>query len=378
MASNTTLIERRRFLESAGTLAAVGLSGCSGGENEGDGSSGGGSDNGDDSPTNTPTKTSQKSEFPSEPITFIIPFGPGGGFDFYTRTVAKYINNKDYLPVQVKVKNVEGAGGIVGANKIYNAEPDGYTAGIWYIPGLARSQIVERKGVKYDMRKLTPYPSAAGKTPGIAVGSHTDVQNGSDLIQALKNDTLKLGAEGPMSAGRLVPVSLGRVGGAFDFQQILDNYVYFDGKGEWYTTMKRGEVDVMSGAYSSILKYAQTEDLRMALVMTTDDKPPETSPNASTLADVDVDNPKKIIAMSGGGDVYRVFVGPPDIPEERANTVRTAIRKALKDPDLQKEAKEADRPLNFAESEKAGATLTRYIETWAENKDLLNTLKEQS
>lgn len=371
------IVERRKFLRAGGALLTAGLAaGCAG-----DGGTGGSGDGGtggtDATAGGEGTVTGSGSSFPSEQLTAIVPFGPGGGFDFYTRTVAKYIGEKDYLPTRVQVRNVEGSGGVLGGNQIYNADPDGYTFGIWYMPGLARSQIIRPDTAEYDMRELTPYPSAAGKVPAVAVRSETGVTNTEDFVQAVNNEELTFGSEGPLSAGRLIPVALGRIGGLYDMERILPRYVYFDGKGEWFTAIKRGDVDVMAGSYSSILPFVeQSEDLEMLLVLSQDDTPPDPTPDAQTFADVSVDNPGQAIALTGGGEVYRVFVAPPDIPEERAETVRTAIRKAIQDPDLQAEAAEANRPISFADSGTVDETLTNYIDTWQNNTDLLDTLKE--
>src|SRR6476661_2163825 len=61
-------------------------------------------------------------------VTYVVATAPGGGYDFYGRLVARYMQLA--LPDSTFViKNVPGAGHIVGANFIYAAKPDGLTIG---------------------------------------------------------------------------------------------------------------------------------------------------------------------------------------------------------------------------------------------------------
>ena len=66
--------------------------------------------------------------FKGKTMTYIVATSPGGGYDTYARLIAKYMEK--YLPVSnIIVKNVPGAGHIIGANQLYAAKPDGLTIG---------------------------------------------------------------------------------------------------------------------------------------------------------------------------------------------------------------------------------------------------------
>ena len=75
-------------------------------------------------------------EFPNKNIQFIIPYAPGGGFDVYVRVIAPVMEK--YLPKKVSIVpiNVAGGGGAKGIGQLYRARPDGYTLGIFNIPGV--------------------------------------------------------------------------------------------------------------------------------------------------------------------------------------------------------------------------------------------------
>jgi tripartite-type tricarboxylate transporter receptor subunit TctC len=68
---------------------------------------------------------SQADEYPSRPITIIVPFGAGGGVDVNTRALAPYFEKE--LGQKVIIENRGGGGGITGHTLGAMAKPDGYT-----------------------------------------------------------------------------------------------------------------------------------------------------------------------------------------------------------------------------------------------------------
>src|SRR5512145_1276379 len=67
-------------------------------------------------------------DYPVRPITFIVPWGAGGGTDAVGRVVASLLERELGRPVNVV--NRTGGSGVVGHSAIANARPDGYTIGI--------------------------------------------------------------------------------------------------------------------------------------------------------------------------------------------------------------------------------------------------------
>lgn len=68
--------------------------------------------------------------YPERPITFIVPFGAGGGTDIPARLLAGMMERK--LGQPIVIQNVVGAGGTLGVSQAASAKPDGYTFG--YVP----------------------------------------------------------------------------------------------------------------------------------------------------------------------------------------------------------------------------------------------------
>src|SRR5579862_4060539 len=64
-------------------------------------------------------------DWPTRPVTMVVPFAPGGVYDTFGRVYAARLT--DILHQQVIVENVPGAGGMTGAARVARADPDGYT-----------------------------------------------------------------------------------------------------------------------------------------------------------------------------------------------------------------------------------------------------------
>src|ERR1700690_1703208 len=63
-------------------------------------------------------------EWPTRPVTMVVPFAPGGVYDTLGRVYAAALS--DILGHQVIVENVPGAGSMTGATRVARADPDGY------------------------------------------------------------------------------------------------------------------------------------------------------------------------------------------------------------------------------------------------------------
>lgn len=63
-------------------------------------------------------------DYPTRPVTMVVPFPPGGGTDVLGRIVGKRLS--EVLGQQVVIENVGGAGGMIGSNRVVHAPPDGY------------------------------------------------------------------------------------------------------------------------------------------------------------------------------------------------------------------------------------------------------------
>jgi tripartite-type tricarboxylate transporter receptor subunit TctC len=92
-------------------------------------------------------------DYPSRPVRWVIPFTPGASNDIIGRLVAGKLSES--LGQQFIIDNRPGAGGIVGAETVARANPDGYTL-LLTNPGPSVNNILLRKNPTYKMSDFTP------------------------------------------------------------------------------------------------------------------------------------------------------------------------------------------------------------------------------
>lgn len=119
--------------------------------------------------------------FPSRPITLVVPWPAGDGTDVISRVLANEMQ-KD-LKVPVMVKNVVGAAGLVGAQGMSNATPDGYTFGMMSSGHITHQTLYKR----WELLKSTE-PIANVATASFAFMTHPSsrFKTMADLLKAIK------------------------------------------------------------------------------------------------------------------------------------------------------------------------------------------------
>ena len=110
---------------------------------------------------------SESDFFDGRTITYIVSTDPGGGYDLYGRLLAR--NMGKYLPgARILVRNVPGAGQIIGANTIYASRPDGLTFGI-FNTGMIYGQLLALEGIRFDLREMSWIGSLAAEGRALMV-----------------------------------------------------------------------------------------------------------------------------------------------------------------------------------------------------------------
>jgi tripartite-type tricarboxylate transporter receptor subunit TctC len=122
--------------------------------------------------------------FPSRPLRLIVPFAPGGSTDALSRLSSQMLNER--LGQSVVVDNIAGAGGIIGAQKVAEAAPDGYTL-MGGTPGPITINPHLMKSLPYDvLRDLAPVVFV-GDSPGVlVVHKASRFNNVAEIIAASK------------------------------------------------------------------------------------------------------------------------------------------------------------------------------------------------
>src|SRR3712207_5922611 len=128
----------------------------------------------------TPLHAQQGAEFyKGKTVTYIVATAPGGGYDTYGRLVAEYMQK--YLPGSTfVVRNMPGAGHVIGANAIYASKADGLTIGT-FNTGLIYNQLIGLEGVKFDLGKMSWIGKAASDPRVIVIAQQSPIKTFEEL-----------------------------------------------------------------------------------------------------------------------------------------------------------------------------------------------------
>ncbi|HET7679679.1 MAG TPA: tripartite tricarboxylate transporter substrate-binding protein [Xanthobacteraceae bacterium] len=299
-------------------------------------------------------------------VTYIVSTAPGGGFDLYGRMISEYMQK--HLPGSTfVVKNIPGAGHLIGANTIYASKPDGLTIGT-FTTGLLYNQIVKLDGVQFDLEKMSWIGKASSDPRVMTIGAQVPIKSYKELQE--NKQTLNFSTSGIGSAAYVETVMLTR---ALKLPaKILTGYQGTDD----HLAIRRGEVQASISSRSSWEAFVKNGYGRF--VVQIGGNHPDVPQLASLVTDPAAT--ALVALVQSQGDISRLTAGPPGIPQDRLDALRTAYRKAMEDPEMQAKAAKLERPLEPAYGEDVArmvkAALTQSPETIALLKQALEQPKE--
>jgi len=272
--------------------------------------------------------------FKGKTVTYIVSTSPGGGYDLYGRLISEYMQK--HLPGSTFiVKNVPGAGHLIGTNTIYASKADGLTIGT-FNTGLIYNQLIGAEGVKFDLTKMSWIGKAASEPRVFVIGAQSPIKTFAEL-QAQKEPvnfaTSGIGSSNYVEINSLTNVLKLPV-------KVLTGYNGNDDQ----LAMRRGEVTGGMGSRSSFEQFVKNGYGRFIAQIGGKEK------DIPQLKDL-VKDPSalSIVALiQSQGDIARLTAGPPDIPKDRLAALQDAYRKALEDKELQEKAAKLERPVDPA------------------------------
>jgi tripartite-type tricarboxylate transporter receptor subunit TctC len=129
----------------------------------------------------------QEPYYKGKTIRFLVNFSAGGPTDVFGRLIARYFPKHVAGNPSVTVQNMAGAGGIIGANYVYEiAKPDGLTIGVF--SGMYLPQILGGSGVRYDLNKM-PIIAGAAETSIVYIRTDTEVKSPADLLKPVSRSS---------------------------------------------------------------------------------------------------------------------------------------------------------------------------------------------
>ena len=282
--------------------------------------------------------------FSGKTITYIVATKPGGGYDTMGRLVAKYME-KHLTGSQIIVKNVPGAGHLIGAETIYSSEPDGLTIGT-FNSGLIYSQLTGQVEGKLDLSKMSWIGKAAAEPRVVMVSAASDLKSIEDFKDPARQ--IKISANGKGSSGHFDTMMLAKSMG-------LNVRVIFGFEGtEGEMSLLRGEIDSVVGSRSSLQNYVDNGQARFLLEI--GGKPGSITPQINYIA-LSEQAKSAVRLIESQAQFVRATVGPPGIPEEILKALRDAYMAALADPALLEEAAKMRIEIDAA----SGETVAEHI-----------------
>ena len=284
--------------------------------------------------------------FKGKTLNYIVATAPGGGYDTYSRLIARYLAK--YLPgTRVLVRNVPGAGHIVGANTIYAAKPDGLTIGM-FNTGLIYDQLIHRQGVMFDLSKFSWIGKSADDTRALVVSTTSGYKNIDDIIKS--KVPIKMAAAGVGSAAyndtKIVADALHLN------VQIVPGFAGNEGE----MSMLRKEVVAEVGTAESLEQFVKNGHGYYALCISSSPNALPGVPRASMF--VKDDRGKRLLGLVDAlSEIGRLTAGPPNMKPEVIAVERAALAMLMKDPQFLADAKKLDLDISPASGEVVDAKI---------------------
>lgn len=315
--------------------------------------------------------TAQDNFYSGKTIRIIVGGSAGGGYDTYTRTIARHLAKHIPGNPTFVVENMTGAGSIIAANHVFKvARPDGLTI-CHFIGGIILQQVLGKVGIEFDARKFIYLGAPAQDTTAVGVTKASGVTSMEQWMAA--KTPVKFGGIGPGTATDDFPKIIRAVLGLPI--QLVTGY---KGTADIRLAVNSGEMQGVVNSWESFkstwVREIQSGDINVILVGIPQRHPE--IPNVPTIGEfAKSDDAKKLIqvAVYDYGASARPYVFPPNTPKERVQVLRKGLADTLKDPEFLADAKKARLDLNPLSGEDLEKTVAR---TFALEKPLVEKLKE--
>jgi tripartite-type tricarboxylate transporter receptor subunit TctC len=288
--------------------------------------------------------------WPDKPITFVVPFPPGGGTDAFARPLAAQLTKQ--LGKQVIIDNRGGAGGTLGAGVAAKAVPDGYT----FFIGGAHHAIAPSvyKNLSYDIEKSFVPVTLIAQPPQVIVVNPQRVKETTlqDLIAYLKKNPGKLNYA---SAGNGSSHHL--AGELFKGQtKTFITHIPYRGAGPALQDLIAGQVDMMFdglGSSSSHIKSGRIKALAVASAKRSPAFPDIPTATEAGLPGYEV-------------STWYAMWAPKGTPQAIVDRMHAEVQKALATPELKQIWANAGSDIPATSQAEFGAMVSAEIKRWAQ------------
>jgi tripartite-type tricarboxylate transporter receptor subunit TctC len=286
-------------------------------------------------------------------IQVLIGFGPGGGYDLYARTLARYMGRHVPGNPTLVPQNMPGAGGIKAMNYLYNvARKDGSVIGT-FARGLPIEPLFGHvQGTQFDATKYGWIGSVSNEVSVCAFWGTSGIKTWKDV----ETKPTTIGASAAGADSEIFPTVLRNL---FHLPtKVVTGFS--NGGADIDLGMERGEIMGRCGwSWSSLLSQSKSllDGKKINIVLQLALQKHEDLPNVPLVMDLPT-TPRNKAALKlivSRQSIARPFAAPPGLPPERLQALRAAFGATMKDPEFLAEAKKLAlevRPVSGAEVEK--------------------------
>jgi tripartite-type tricarboxylate transporter receptor subunit TctC len=294
----------------------------------------------------------QAQDFPSRPVTLIVPFAAGGTTDIGLRALAAA--TEKHLGQRILIENRTGAGGVIGPLQMAtNAAPDGYT--IAQIPITVFRYPFTTKTTFNPLSDLSYIISLSGYTFGIVVKPDAPWKTFQDLLADAKANPGKI-SYGTPGAGTTLHLTMEQIAKQ---QGIKWTHVPFRGTSDSTNALLGGHISVVADA-SGWAPLVNNGQLRLLVIWS--DKRSKSWPDAPTLKEAGV----AMVSNSPFG-----LAGPKGMDPKVVKALHDAFRKGMEEPAYVEVMTRIDQEPFYLNTEDYRAFAVR---TSAEQKQLMEEL----
>ena len=267
-----------------------------------------------------PQRALRLKNYPTRPITMIVPFAAGGPTDVIARIVGDHMSRT--LGQQIVVENVAGAGGTTGITRAAQSQPDGYTIMMGHM-GTHGAAPALYPNLKYDPTKdFAPIGLAAG-TPIVIVAKKdfpaNDLKGFLDYLKA-NGDKVNMAHAGVGSVSHSTGIFFNSV------VKAKPTMVAYRGTGPALNDLMGNTVDFMTDQIVNVAPQIQGGNIKAFAIATPERSP--ALPNVPTTKEAGLDG----YEVSAWNAVFAPKGTPPDVVKKLSD----ALMKALDDENTKK------------------------------------------
>lgn len=296
-------------------------------------------------------------------LRIIVGYASGGGFDLYSRAIARHIGRHIPGNPTVIVENMPGAGGIILANYLQSqAKPDGLTIGN-IIGSMVHQQLFGTKGIEFDMRKFLWLGVPVQDVTACALTKASGITSLEKWFAA--KEPVKIGGEAPgtndSDAPRVLKMALGLpiqliegYKGTSQIRLAAEAGELAGGCWTWESIKVTWRKALESGSANVVLQINRERHSELAAV-----------PNAVEHAKTEEGRQLLHLGVHDVNSILRAYTLPPGTPKDTVAILRKAFMGTMKDPEFLAEMNKANFAINPLSGEQVETIIGAFFKLQA-------------